>query len=1012
MGKINFSFKNGLLILLFFLIFIGVNAQIDECESVFISESFEGDFPPTCWTNTGSVEYGLWESASAETGNLFPITNPQDGAKMIRIWRSDAFESKGILTSPALVTNGRNQAISFWMYRNLNLNASGSPVQKDDKVEVYISKTGDIDGLTPILTIHRNVDLSPIVGITEEANGWYNYTAILPCAEMEKVYVSLVGVIGSMTNSDLILDNVSIGECMPVNELKALLFASDVGVYNQVDIEWTAPLVDFLPKGYNLYRNGILIADNLTETTFRDQELEKGEYVYCVEALYDNDCALSEQACVSISVTQICPGSTLFDLEAIPYADDWFDVDLSWVNAGSEKLDYGNNQPNMAIYRPETESISLAIRFAPEDLAKYNGLSLTGIDFVPSHKDIDYTIKIWRGTEGSMEAPKPKTLVGNMIISADEMNILDAGTEGFAWNQVYFDTPIVIDVSQEMWIEVQVDDFYDFVAGMTMKSPAKYRYSDLVSFDGGDWNSLADYGNPIDWCLKGIVGSAENELVIRGYHVYRDNELLTSSALATTGYYRDHVPGTGTYLYEVSTVYEDDLCETAQRTQIEVEILPYACDEQWSAFPILEDFEGQRFPSWCWNIDSDSDLAWDQVSQGLYPSCKPHSGEGMIRFYGAGFYLPGAKSTLTTPMFITEKEYVLSFWMQRDDYEYSSAADHVNVYLSETLNIDGLTPIITVHSLSKFEPIVETGGWYHYEVPLSTEGMDGAYVILEAVRDNEMYGSRDIYIDDIAIYNPCGPVINLNAFSTTHSVNLSWEYPVGEATEFEIIRDDTVLTTVNELTFIDSDVAGGGMEYEYCIRPVYDSCQGEATCIIISTAECDPIPVTDLTLITNDDDDLEVSLSWNCEEADVLFEIYRNGVLLNTTYSLTYTDNENLTYDLTYEYCVKPVSDVCIGGEEVCDKILIESPEGLDSVQNYDIVLSPNPALTQVNIMGENMKEITIFDISGRQLEHFLYSEGKQELTINVSGYKPGIYLVKITNINNEFVVKQLIITK
>ncbi len=78
------------------------------------------------------------------------------------------------------------------------------------------------------------------------------------------------------------------------------------------------------------------------------------------------------------------------------------------------------------------------------------------------------------------------------------------------------------------------------------------------------------------------------------------------------------------------------------------------------------------------------------------------------------------------------------------------------------------------------------------------------------------------------IIETCEGVKNFNANIGGNSVNLSWEAPEKEGViNYEIYRETTLIDTTEKLSYVDNDLISGS--YTYSVRPVYESCNGNAS---------------------------------------------------------------------------------------------------------------------------------------------------------------------------------------
>jgi len=61
------------------------------------------------------------------------------------------------------------------------------------------------------------------------------------------------------------------------------------------------------------------------------------------------------------------------------------------------------------------------------------------------------------------------------------------------------------------------------------------------------------------------------------------------------------------------------------------------------------------------------------------------------------------------------------------------------------------------------------------------------------------------------------------------------------------------------------------------------------------------------------------------------------------------------------------------------------------------ITVSPNPTNGNLNIVGKNISNVTVFDLLGKQVSNANYTS-LDNVTLNLSGVNSGIYMVKVTN--------------
>jgi hypothetical protein len=171
----------------------------------------------------------------------------------------------------------------------------------------------------------------------------------------------------------------------------------------------------------------------------------------------------------------------------------------------------------------------------------------------------------------------------------------------------------------------------------------------------------------------------------------------------------------------------------------------------FTTFPLIESFNGTTFPPTCWitakTAGTSTPGTWDRQTAGTYPTCVPHSGSGMTRFYSFG-YGSGTKGILVSPPLKLSFHCNVKFWMYRDP-GYASSADLVNVYYNTTNNLTGATLLGTINRSMSLAPAVASQGWYEYSFNLPPGSIgNNRFVIFEGV---SAYGNN-IFLDDIEIF--------------------------------------------------------------------------------------------------------------------------------------------------------------------------------------------------------------------------------------------------------------------
>ena len=80
------------------------------------------------------------------------------------------------------------------------------------------------------------------------------------------------------------------------------------------------------------------------------------------------------------------------------------------------------------------------------------------------------------------------------------------------------------------------------------------------------------------------------------------------------------------------------------------------------------------------------------------------------------------------------------------------------------------------------------------------------------------------------------------------------------------------------------------------------------------------------------------------------------------------------------------------------------SPEGVEEVETQAVQVYPNPVKDVITVKAENLSSVVIYNSIGQKV--FAQELDANELTINMSDYETGIYMVRIVADGNEVIRK------
>lgn len=205
-------------------------------------------------------------------------------------------------------------------------------------------------------------------------------------------------------------------------------------------------------------------------------------------------------------------------------------------------------------------------------------------------------------------------------------------------------------------------------------------------------------------------------------------------------------------------------------------------------------------------------------------------------------------------------------------------------------------------------------------------------------------------------------------------------------------------------TYTDNDLPEG----TYCYTLTRDCGNGfeseetEAACVTIGTPVSEPCDIpTGLTAVASNN---QIGLSWNAVDNAIAYKVYRNGSVIATAQTNSYTD-ANVVGNTPYAYAV---STVCNGGESGISNTV----NGISAINSYSdnnsVRIYPNPAHNTLNIEADNLKEVTLYSAIGTMIQKTTCT-GKTS-SMNVSGLSRGIYFVKITDYEGNITTRKVVI--
>ncbi|MDE7101963.1 MAG: hypothetical protein K2O37_04135, partial [Bacteroidales bacterium] len=197
-------------------------------------------------------------------------------------------------------------------------------------------------------------------------------------------YVSNVCTSQSEVSEKVVIN--PIGTCEKPGEVTATESNS------QIVVTWTRPSNANTLVGFNIYRNGEQKVEYLLNDRWLDiEKLENGkEYVYRVEAFYNNSCVASD----SVKITPDFQGKpmppSMPAVSATRVSENTYDVNVSWgLPYFEEPMAYGYcGAPARAVTPTDVSTVFALIGWDTTSLPLFEDLYLVGMEYIVGTTDL------------------------------------------------------------------------------------------------------------------------------------------------------------------------------------------------------------------------------------------------------------------------------------------------------------------------------------------------------------------------------------------------------------------------------------------------------------------------------------------------------------------------------------------------------------------------------------------------------------------------------------------------
>ena len=318
-----------------------------------------------------------------------------------------------------------------------------------------------------------------------------------------------------------------------------------------VTLTWTASTT--APNGYCIYRDNVQVGTTSTNS-YLDENIEMGKHVYYVRANDNNNhqSVRSNAMLCNIEPYATIPEDLIIGWDGTEANLDWGTSTTPCNNVTSTNLYYTTSK-NTAYRQGLNTTTFWGIKFEPEDLRPYIGMSIDQISIGIYSTDLTHTIRFYRGTTLGNTTGAP------VFTQSFTPTCGQWGTQNVTLTSPY----LIDDISEDLWITCSA------TLGSTITFPAVVgEYSEhnsncfyLTTGDDPDhviWGHSPDGGNHYAACIKAHL--TRTTTYTPTYNIYLDNSSEDSNLSATN--YTDQPTlhsGDNTY-YVTASVGNNESC--------------------------------------------------------------------------------------------------------------------------------------------------------------------------------------------------------------------------------------------------------------------------------------------------------------------------------------------------------------------------------------------------------------------------------------------------------------------
>jgi hypothetical protein len=247
--------------------------------------------------------------------------------------------------------------------------------------------------------------------------------------------------------------------------------------------------------------------------------------------------------------------------------------------------------------------------------------------------------------------------------------------------------------------------------------------------------------------------------------------------------------------------------------------------------------------------------------------------------------------------------------------------------------------------------------------------------------------------DTIQVISICEPVSDLTSSVAGYEVTLTWSAPelISEVLHYNIYRDGDFIVSVETESF--NDIVPSG-DYVYSVEVEYvNECVSDEVSIDVTVFVLVLPPPENLKI---DEIDNSLELSWEYEDDEILFNVYRDDVKIGENLIEKQYLDTNVVVNVEYCYYIKATNEEIESeaSNEECATIIFDKIEEYTS----NLKVYPNPSNSIMNIEGEHIEKITIHNSIGQIVK--IVSDTENIIQIDVSNFAKGNYVFSVSYSN------------